>query len=650
MKSMKTEIKKYVAAALICLGMSSCNDFFEAIPGKQFGLEETFTSKQRTEQYLNNVYSYIREVGDVLHLNENQNGTIFTEASLEGANRWDKTYAEWTTGAATASYSQANRYFTDYYKAIAKASTFIQNVDKCQEVGASVRGRWKEEARVLRTYYYFELFRIFGPVPLIGEEPIALNASKEELIKVRNSVDECVEFIATELQKAIDSGDLPNRVSKNNLGRMDLGICKALKAKLYLYWASPLFNGNTDMASVKNLDGKQLFPQTEDPTKWKKANQAYKEFFDFAASQNYKLTKVYTDGKLDPYKSCRAIASFFTKNYDVIFDELIMVKLREQWDYTYWTCPKFSGFEDTSVTGGGGYYTTQETVDMFFTKNGLTIDRDPSYDRFEGIPSTSNFTSGQYYDENDPELKYFDADNSYVLKQWKDREARFYVNVTYNGSIWLNYGKQNEEHRTDFTNGARGTCGKSKASGDYPDSGYLIRKGAKGTEDDGYKMFSPTLRVADMILGYAETLCMCDDLENALLQLNQIRERAGIPEYSFTNENGKVFCPKTKNDLLNRIRRERIVELAFEWNRFFDVRRWKVAEGNNDPEHWIYPEYHVGGEGGNVYGMNMDKDYPEFFERTSFENRANFSKKQYFMPIPYDDIRRIPELVQNLGW
>ena len=80
------------------------------------------------------------------------------------------------------------------------------------------------------------------------------------------------------------------------------------------------------------------------------------------------------------------------------------------------------------------------------------------------------------------------------------------------------------------------------------------------------------------------------------------------------------------------------------------VRRWKVAEGQNDPEHWIYPAYHTGGEGGKVYGMNMDKDYPAFFERTSFETRVAFTKKQYFMPIPYDDLRRIPSLVQNLGW
>ena len=331
-------------------------------------------------------------------------------------------------------------------------------------------------------------------------------------------------------------------------------------------------------------------------------------------------------------------------------DELIFVKLRDLYDYTYWVCPKFTDFQDTDVTGGGGYYTTQETVDLFFTKDGLTIEEDPGYDKFEGIPSANNFTSGRYYDPNNPSRLYFDADKSKVLKQWKDREPRFYVNITYSGSIWLNEGKYNEEMRTDFTNGANGTCGKSKASGDCPDSGYLIRRGAKASNNNGSKHFSPVLRLADMYLGYAEALCMCSDLDNALTYLNKIRVRAGIPEYTFTATAGKITCPKTQTDLLNRIRRERLVELVFEWNRYFDVRRWKVAEGQNDPEHWIYPAYHTGGEGGKVYGMNMDKDYPAFFERTSFETRVAFTKKQYFMPIPYDDLRRIPSLVQNLGW
>ena len=150
------------------------------------------------------------------------------------------------------------------------------------------------------------------------------------------------------------------------------------------------------------------------------------------------------------------------------------------------------------------------------------------------ISSANNFTSGRYYDPNNPSRLYFDADKSKVLKQWKDREPRFYVNITYSGSIWLNEGKYNEEMRTDFTNGANGTCGKSKASGDCPDSGYLIRRGAKASNNNGSKHFSPVLRLADMYLGYAEALCMCSDLDNALTYLNKIRVRAGIPEYTFT--------------------------------------------------------------------------------------------------------------------
>lgn len=649
---MKNKVKQYILAASVCIGLSACSDFFESIPGTQFGLDETFGDKQRTEQYLNNVYNYVREVTDAIHADKL--GGIFMEASLEGANRWSKTYTEWNNGSFNSASSQASEYFSKYYQAIAKASTFIQNVDKCQEATASMRGKWKAEARALRAYYYFELFRLYGPIPLIGEETIPLDASMEELIKERNSVDECVDFIARELQAAIDSGDLLQRAGKANLGRIDVATCLALKAKLYLYWASPLFNGNTDYASVKNNDGKQLFPQSVDNSKWTTAKEAYAKFLTFATGQGYKLTEVYVDGKLDPYASCRAIGEFFTTTWEAA-DELIFVKLRDLYDYTYWTCPKFTTYDDTDVTGGGGFYPTQEMVDMFFTKDGVPVEIAAA-----GVPGENDFVGEEeYYDPNNPSRLFYNSTTytekgakvrSRVLKQWKDREPRFYVNITYNGSIWLNEGKYNEKMRTDFTNGANGTCGKSKASGDCPDSGYLIRRGAKASNNNGSKHFSPVLRLADMYLGYAEVLCMCSDLDNALIYLNKVRVRAGVPEYSFAATAGKVSCPKSQTDLLNRIRRERIVELAFEWNRFFDVRRWKVAEGQNDPEHWIYPSYHTGGEGGNVHGMNMDKDYPQFFARTVFENRVAFSKKQYFMPIPYDDIRRIPALVQNYGW
>lgn len=74
---MKNRIKQYLLAASMCVGLTACSDFFEPIPGVQFGLDETFASKQRTEEYLNNVYSYVREVTDAIH--PNTYGGIFTE-------------------------------------------------------------------------------------------------------------------------------------------------------------------------------------------------------------------------------------------------------------------------------------------------------------------------------------------------------------------------------------------------------------------------------------------------------------------------------------------------------------------------------------------------------------------------------------------
>ena len=618
---MKNRIKQYLLAASMCVGLTACSDFFEPIPGVQFGLDETFASKQRTEEYLNNVYSYVREVTDAIH--PNTYGGIFTEASLDGANRWNKTYAEWTNGSFNSASAQASEYFSKYYQAIAKASTFIQNVDKCTEAAASTRGKWKSEARALRAYYYFELLRLYGPIPLIGEDPIPLDASLEELIKERNSVDECVNFIATELQSAIDSGDLLQRAGKANLGRMDVATCMALKAKLYLYWASPLFNGNTDQASVKNKDGKQLFPQTEDNSKWTQARDAYERFMTFATGQGYKLTEVYTNGKLDPYASCRAAGEFFTTTWEAV-DELIFVKLRDLYDYTYWVCPKFTDFQDTDVTGGGGYYTTQETVDLFFTKDGLTIEEDPGYDKFEGIPGANNFTSGRYYDPNNPSRLYFDADKSKVLKQWKDREPRFYANIRFHGE----YCSFDDTKRThNFLNEGK----DGKPSHDSPIAGYQINKALTPSTRHGVAYpYKPGIivRLAEKYLSYAEALNEYDpgnaDIEK---YMKLIRERAGLPA---------LQSGLSQDAMRDAIHHERRVEFAFEGGmRYMDIRRWKEAEKVFETP---------------ISGMNTDgKTNTEYFKRTEIQKRV-FLKKMYLWPIYQNYLDNNEKLVQNKYW
>lgn len=92
--------------------------------------------------------------------------------------------------------SWINFWYIEYYKGISRASTFIMNVDRCLEASAAQRKQWKAQARALRAFYYFMIFRSYGPFVILGEEPIPLDISTAELLKERNTVDECVAFMA----------------------------------------------------------------------------------------------------------------------------------------------------------------------------------------------------------------------------------------------------------------------------------------------------------------------------------------------------------------------------------------------------------------------------------------------------------------------
>lgn len=638
---MKRSFNILLLATALSFTQVGCKDFFDPIPGVQYDLESTFISRVKTEQYLNNIYSYVRD--NTRESNPDQMGGIFIAASMEGGITFnDKPSWDWNLGATNASSSWVKWWFVDYYRGIAKASTFIQNVDKCKEASLIERGRWKAEARALRAMFYFELLRLYGPVPILGEEPIPTDASLEELLKERNSFDECVAFIADEFDKA-EEGELQMQQKGSGLGRIDKATVKAFKAKLLLYAASDLFNGNTDYANVKNQDGKQLFPQNYDASKWEKAKQAYEEFFNKYGGM-YKLQEVYKNNKLDHYESCRTASSGFKPENNT---EIIFVKLASHYTYRYITTPKHSGINQGEIQGGIGLYATQEKVDMFYTDKGLRIEDDPDYVPYTGTPSSSFYGATDDYVVND--RQYFKK-GAQVLKQWMNREPRFYVNITFNGATWLNTGTNAGLVTTEYN--YSGNSGRQKNEHDSPNTGYSVRKGASASGEASDNHFATILRLADMYLGYAEALCESSnpDLNKAIEYVNKIRYRAGIPEYGSGQDNNgfnRITVPLTKENVRDRIRRERLVELAFEWNHFFDVRRWKVA--HKDGDGWTYPSYHRGGEGGAVHGLSVGKDVPQFFEKVVSENRV-FDKKYYLFPIPHEDILRNPKLTQNLDW
>lgn len=141
------------------------------------------------------------------------------------------------------------------------------------------------------------------------------------------------------------------------------------------------------------------------------------------------------------------------------------------------------------------------------------------------------------------------------------------------------------------------------------------------------------MRYAEILLNYAEALNEFSPGNADIVKyLNLIRERGGIPQYG-TGANA-LPLPASQAEMREAIRNERRVELAFEHHRYFDTRRWKIAEQT---------------EVGSMYGMNVDANPPAFYTRTKFETRV-FLKSYYLMPIPQTDINKNPNLVQNPYW
>lgn len=652
---MKKIIKSSILALTLSFGLVGC-DFFEEMPGVQLDLDDTFANYSKTEQFLNNIYSYAADdnTGERFYTSyADRYGGIWMAGSIEANWSWDwHNSHKWNLSQTSPSSDYVTFWYDHFYQGINKASIFIQRVDGNPELSETEKKVWKAQARGMRALYYFHLFRLYGPIVILGEEPVDTGAELSSLLRARNTVDECVKFMTEEFDAA--AKDLPARYTGVNYGRIDAGACKAYKAKILLYAASPFYNGNTDLASVKNTDGTNLFPQEEDASKWETAKAAFEDFFNEYGA-NYALHEVYTGGKYDPYESYRQV----TTGCELTSKENIFI--REVWhgELNYAVTPYHNGYRNGyGIDGGLGLGTSQEMVDLFFTDKGLRIDDDPDYEDY-GLNTTP---SAEYYgwdeDYNDPVVptrNYFKQNTNLTLKQWANREPRFYVCVTYNGSTWLNTETTAGEVTTELY--YNGNSGNAVASHDCPYTGYGMRKTARSSKEAGRdNHFSCNLRLADMYLGYAETLSATGDFDGAMEYVNKVRARAGIPEYGEGKDgNGydRISYPKNRTDVDNRIRRERMVELCFESARFFDVRRWKIANGESDVngqgDGWVYPTYHTGGEGGDLHGLDYRSDPPQFFQKVVMQTRT-FEPRHYLMPIPDAEVRRNPLMVQNYDW
>lgn len=606
-------MKKLIFAlfvSLLVINMSCKKGFLDQVPQDRTTIEQVFAHKNTVDNFLANVYSYVRDEASQRYIGGSTSGGPWTGASDEAEFDWSFVFSNYmNVGSWGPTSGVVNDFWSGYYTGIRSATYFMAHVGECKEItnaanGAQLLARYIGEARALRAYYYYCLLKIYGPVVIIGDDVIAPDAALGDVQLARSPYDSCVDYIAAEFDKA--AADIPDNLFNNgDLGRMTASVVMAYKAQMLLIAASPLYNGNADYASLKNPDGTQLINQTPDPSKWAKAAAASKAFIDKYVPGEFSLFKE-TDGSgnLDPYASCRDVV---LKDWNVewIFGKVGGDPGTRQYEGT----PYHSG-SDAAIRGSGGLGVTQEMVDAFFMDNGLSI-TDPGSGYVENGFSSSDgkyTTAGTY-------------------NMWCNREPRFYVDVTYNGRPWLNTTTSSGTVITEtyYT----GNSGKKVGGNDYSPTGYIVRKDIAQSYANNARSWV-MLRLAQVYLDYAEALNESDPNNPDISKyVNLIRERAGIPDLP-----GEL----TQSQMRQAIRKERRVELAFENARYFDTRRWKIAEQT---------------DGGPFYGMNINAgtslDDPAFYQRTVFENRV-FEKKDYLWPIPQGEVNVDKNMVQNTGW
>lgn len=691
---MKAKLLSILLAGATALTFTSCDDYFDDVPDNATSLEAVFANRGQSLKWLSNIYTYIPDNTNVRY-NSRTNG-CWPMASIEGYLPWDHIVANnIILGTLYPSTDFVKTQWTEYYRGIQYANIYLANIDKNSAMLADEREWSKAEVHALRAYFYFNLVKEFGPVPLIGDKVYSVDTPLEEMMMPRNTLDECWDYIIAELKAAIDGGKLKSTfgedgsVDSQYKGNLTQEAVEGILAEVYLYRASYLFNGDPYYQTMANKDGTKLFPQSKDMQKWKDARDAAKRIID---SGKFKLVLRDQSGKLvedvkkaDPYKSC-----FYSAIGRVDNEEMIFLRTNANND-SYILKPRHTGISGNVDRGAGAYSIPLQFIDLFFMSNGKRIDDveqkpisqvttfkadDPVYPVYDTQNLTSKDKNGNDIAMNARNslstAKYVDRFSSYnyftpgsgkgIMKQFYCREPRFYLAVTFQNRRW-DYDQANTYYTDMSFNGNSGSDGKTH---DYPIFGTIVRKlyWEKESNIDGAVM----LRLGEVYLNYAEACAQLGENTEALKYVNLIRSRAGINEYALNRaEEGtkdarnksKIYVGDLEHNqelLLKVIYRERLIELSYESKHYFDVRRWGVAD-MAEGDGWVYPTWHKGGEGGDMIGFNVNNEGSDaekanslnFYKRVKTQHRI-FTKRMSLFPIPQEEVNRDKQIVQNEGW
>lgn len=654
------KILLYIFLPIVAGGMfSSCADYLDVDKYfyDQLSIDSAFSKRKYVDGWLSNAFEPIQYITEGEGMRRWMSDDI---VKYEGRDYQNGNYS------ATTNNGDSENLLYKAYEAVRKASTFIDNVDRCGELTEVEKADMKGQMRFIRAYAYWSLIRHFGPVPLIPEHGLDVSLSYEELSLPRASLDEIVAFIDQDLVVAARS--LPMVRTVNNMGRPTRGAALALRARILLWVASPLMNGNRDLFNVKDNRGRQLVPQEYDESKWAKAAAAAKEVMDLGIYELYTIEpspdtpeyerppynaefsdKNFPDGwaDVDPYLSYKSIFDgtiIGSKNPELIFTRTS----RGNEQINHWV----SNCMPRTLSGSNLIGVSQKQVDAYYMDNGQTIQEAEAtgYYKEDGFTTSSNPL-------NEGGAPFLPANVSW---QYAHREPRFYASIAYCGSIWVCASANEAQYRNKQIFYYRDlNDGKQGFKEDCPLTGIGFKKFVNDEDaftQGGYRMDKTenTIRYAEMLLIYAEalneltpgksytveryngeTMTVQRDVNEMRSAIKPIRMRAGVPDFDdVVYANQELFRTALK--------RERQIELVGEnCFRYYDLRRWKDALlEENQP----------------LMGCNINISddvtrVQEFYRPTVVASMPKvFTQRMYLWPFPDKEMKRNVNLTQNPGW
>ena len=625
-----TKLYRAAAGLLALATVSACESALDMAPDGYVSIPQIFQDNEQTGAWLNTCYEYIPEMGIKFHYWSRGLVVWSDEAwdSDEGAGLMSGLLYKGQASAdnhpivnLSANFGNGD-YWNRYWAAIRKCAVFLSYIDGANVTSQSDKMRWKAEAHVLRAYYYSELLRWYGTGLPIVREAYALDTDFGKVVKP--SFYESVQFVIEDCNAALAISQLPWRITTAaEAGRMTKAVAEAIRARMILYAASPLYNDGQDH--------------------WDEAYRITKEAVTNLKKNGYAL---YDKVNYPEFKEATA---FLPNDGAALYNEYFTSTM----EYTADPADRETIYQNKADQGAvfqmdgigingdkSGTNPSQELVDCY-----ETVDGEPVLDLANPYEDEMHLTPNY-----NPENRTYDPQNPY-----ENRDPRFYASIYYNGSRRHCYWKVTEDPKCIENYPAEpGT--RTRIIATYPEepftglmgagqggqrtrTGYYERKFLHpyaaptypGSAGANFKMF----RLGEAILNFAEAAAEAGHEDEAIAAVNEIRSRVGMPG---------LDAGLSGDELMLRIRNERRVELAMEGFRYYDVRRWSLPSGDLSETDRYLTAARVTRNGDGTYS----------YARQLVGERMCYQNKFLWLPIPLNEANLMTTLTgvnwQNPGW